>query len=359
MQKAYLTLADGCVYTGYAFGYQAEAEGEIVFTTSAIGYLETITDPSYYGQIVVQAFPLVGNCGFISEDLQTNSPKLSAYIVRDLCTVPSNFRTEGTLDEFLKNSKIPGIYGIDTRSLIRHVRDAGTMGAKITYEAPDVDAILPTIKNYAVKNAVLSVSRCERETIALEGAKYRVAVWDFGSVGKAADLLTKKGCEVTLFPADSKAEDILSTSPDGIVLTDGPGDPAENVSIIKELSEILDKKLPVFGFGLGHQLVALARGGKTDKLKYGHRGANQPVCREEDGRVFSTSQNHGYVVLPDTLPQCAKVTYRNINDNTCEGVEYTCMPTFTVQFIPSECDGPQNTGYLYDKLIEMMEGGKN
>lgn len=359
MQKAYLTLADGCVYTGYAFGYQAEAEGELVFTTSAIGYLETITDPSYYGQIVVQAFPLVGNCGFISEDLQTDTPRLSAYIVRDLCTVPSNFRTEGTLDEFLKNSKIPGIYGIDTRSLIRHVRDAGTMGAKITYEEPNLDAILPAIKNYSVKNAVLSVSRCERETIALEDAKYRVAVLDFGSVGKSADLLLKKGCEVTIFPASSTAEDILSVSPDGVVLTDGPGDPSENADIIAQLSKILDKKLPVFGFGLGHQLVALARGGKTEKLKYGHRGANQPVCRVDDGRVFSTSQNHGYVVIPDTLPACAKVTFRNINDNTAEGIEYSCMPTFTVQFIPSECDGPQSTGFLYDKFIKMMEGGNN
>ena len=359
MQKAYLTLADGCVYTGYAFGYPAEAEGELVFTTSAIGYLETITDPSYYGQIVVQAFPLVGNCGFISEDFQTDTPRLSAYIVRDLCTVPSNFRTEGTLDEFLKNSKIPGIYGIDTRSLIRHVRDAGTMGAKITYEEPDLDKILPAIKDYAVKNAVLSVSRCERETITVADAKFKVAVWDLGSVGKCADILGRRSCEVTIFPAASSAEDIMSIDPDGIVLTDGPGDPAENVGIIKELSEILDKKLPVFAFGLGHQLVALARGGKTDKLKYGHRGANQPVCREEDGRVFSTSQNHGYVVLPDTLPACAKVTFRNINDNTAEGIEYSCMPALTVQFIPGECDGPQSTGFLYDKFIKMMEGGKN
>ena len=356
MQKAYLTLADGCVYSGFAFGYPGEAVGELVFTTS-MSYLETLTDPCYYGQIVVEAFPLVGNYGVIPADLDAPAPTLSAFIVRDLATVPSNFRCEGTLDDYLRENKIPGIYGIDTRSLIRHIRDRGTMNAKITVAPPQPEDILPELKEFSLKNAVLSVSRSERETLALDGAKYRVALWDMGVNRSILSGLSDAGCEITVFPADSKHEDMLRGF-DGIVISGGPGAPEDNEAVIGAIADFLDKKIPLLGIGLGHQLIALAAGGKTEKLPYGHRGVNQPVCRVADGRVFSTSQNHGYSVVAASLAGKANETFRNINDGSCEGLEYISSPAISIQFTPDCGQSPQNTGYIYEDFAKMMEGGK-
>lgn len=357
-RTAYLILENGKVFKGKAFGAEKEVTGELVFTTAMTGYLETLTDPSYYGQVVVQTFPLIGNYGVIPSDFESKKPALAAYIVRNRCQEPSNFRCEGTLDTFLKDSDIPGLFDIDTRALTRIVREYGVMNCKLTYTLDNLEKDLSEIKGYKVKNAVLSTTPSSNTQLKAENPKYNVVLWHFGAKSNIARELVKKGCNVTIVPATATAQDILALNPQGLMLSNGPGDPEENTPIIAELKKLCDAKLPTFGICLGHQLLALSQGAKTEKLKYGHRGANQPAMDTETKRVYITSQNHGYAVVGSSLPENAVESFVNANDGTCEGVAYTNMPAFSVQFHPEACAGPLDTAFLFDKFIDLIEKNK-
>ncbi len=354
-REAYLILENGKVFGGLSFGAEKEVIGELVFTTAMTGYLETLTDPSYYGQVVIQTFPLIGNYGVIPSDFESKHPALKAYIVRNRCQEPSNFRCEGVLDTFLKNEGIPGMYNLDTRALTRIVREYGVMNCKLTYSLDNLESDIQQIKDYKVKNAVSSVTAVDREELKAENPKRHVVLWDFGAKGNIARELVKRDCDVTVVPAGTTADEILALNPDGIMLSNGPGDPQENQGIIAELKKLCEKKLPTFGICLGHQLLAISQGAQTHKLKYGHRGANQPATDTESGRVYITSQNHGYAVVGSSLPENARESFVNGNDGTCEGVAYTDMPAFSVQFHPEACGGPLDTAFLFDKFISLMD----
>ncbi|MBQ1687367.1 MAG: glutamine-hydrolyzing carbamoyl-phosphate synthase small subunit [Ruminococcus sp.] len=358
-RKAYLILENGIVFEGESFGAEKETMGELVFTTAMTGYLETLTDPSYYGQVVLQTFPLIGNYGVIPADFETDTPVLKGYIVREWCQAPSNFRCEGQLDAFLKEKGVPGICGIDTRALTRIVREYGVLNCKIQYKPDMTDEEMAALKAYTIKDAVESTTCSEQEVFMPEGEeKYNVVLMDFGAKHNIGRELNKRGCKLTVVPAHTSAEEILALDPDGIMLSNGPGDPAENVQVIEELKKLCTANIPIFGICLGHQLLALAQGGKTAKLHYGHRGANQPVKELSSGRVFITSQNHGYAVVSDSLHEGAEVSFVNGNDGTCEGVVYSNMPAFSVQFHPEACGGPQETSFLFDKFMDMIKENK-
>lgn len=353
--KAFLILEDGTVFEGISIGSSREVISEIVFNTSMTGYLEVLTDPSYAGQAVVMTYPLIGNYG-ITPDMESKRPWPDGYIVRELSRTPSNFRCEGTLQEFLKEHGIPGIQGIDTRALTRILRDKGTMNGMITTnEDYDIKAVLPRLKAYKTGNVVDLVTCGEKSVLKGKGKK--VALLDFGAKKNIAESLNKRGCQVTIYPAHTSAEEILSEKPDGIMLSNGPGDPGECTEIIVELKKLYASDTPIFAICLGHQLMALAAGAKTRKMKYGHRGGNHPVKDLKTGRVYISSQNHGYVVDTDTLdPNVAKPAFVNVNDGTNEGLEYVGKNIFTVQFHPEACPGPQDSAYLFDRFMEMMGG---
>ena len=353
--KAYLILADGRVFEGRAFGAAGEVTGELVFTTAMTGYLETLTDPSYFGQIVVQTFPLIGNYGVIPTDFESDKPRVRAYIVREWCREPSNFRCEGDLDTFLLQNGIVGLCGIDTRALTRIVREKGVMNAKIVRELPaDKEAVQSELADYEIREAVAGVT-CDRIHEVGSGSRH-VVLYDFGAKNNIVRELVKRDCRVTIVPAQTSMEQAIALKPDGIMLSNGPGDPAENVEIIGEIAKLRRCGIPIFGICLGHQLLALAAGARTEKLKYGHRGVNQPVRDCETGRVYITSQNHGYAVVSDTLPACAKERFANANDGTCEGIDYADAPVFSVQFHPEACGGPLDTRFLFDRFVAMMKG---
>ncbi len=354
-KKACLVLSNGSVYEGIRIGAEGDSVGELVFTTGMTGYLETLTDPSYCGQIVMQTFPLIGNYGVISPDFEGETA-VRGYIVRELCDYPSNFRSEYELDRFLKEKGIPGIAGVDTREITRIIREEGVMNAKIC-DAPPKD--LSDVISYKVERAVATVSRREPEVYPAEnGRKFTVALMDYGAKKNIIRSLQSRGCEVTAFPQNAKAEEVLAIHPDGIMLSNGPGDPEENVEAIAELKKLIGK-VPIFGICLGHQLTALAMGGKTMKLKYGHRGANQPVKDLIGGRTYITSQNHGYAVVSESLKGIGRETFINANDLSCEGMEYPGERCFTVQFHPEACGGPRDTAFLFDRFIEMMGGERD
>lgn len=351
MSKTYLILEDGTVFEGEGFGAVAASVGELVFTTNMCGYLETLTDPSYWGQIVLQTFPLIGNYGVIEADFEGECA-VKGYVVREWCREPSNFRAQGDIDAFLKAKGVPGISGVDTRELTKRIRERGVMNAMI---APEIPAGLSALKDYAVKGAVAAVTRSESAVLPAAGEKkHRVTLIDYGAKGNIARELQGRGCEVTVVPAHTPAEDILSQRPDGIMLSNGPGDPAENTACIAEIKKLLGKA-PMFGICLGHQLMALAAGGQTVKLKYGHRGANQPVKDLATGRTAITSQNHGYAVVSDSLA-AGRLRYVNANDMTCEGIDYPQWRAFSVQFHPEACAGPKDTEFLFDRFVELING---
>ncbi len=352
---AYLVLSNGAVFEGRRIGAASDRIGELVFTTGVVGYLETLTDPSYYGQLVLQTFPLIGNYGVIEEDFEGKSA-LFGYIVRELCDTPSNFRSQYDLNTYLKNAGIPGLCGVDTREITRITREEGVMNAMICDRVPDD---LSELRAFKAENAVAHVTRRETAFYPPQGEKrFRVALWDFGAKRNIYRSLQQRGCEVAAVPAGTKAEDILALCPDGIMLSNGPGDPADNQSIVAEIRKLLGR-LPLFGICLGHQLTALALGGKTVKLKYGHRGGNQPVRDLTTGHTWITSQNHGYAVVSDSLRGTGRETFVNANDGTCEGMEYPELRAFTVQFHPEACSGPKDTGYLFTRFLNMMEENKH
>ncbi len=349
---AYLTLQNGKQFVGKRFGADGDIIGELVFTTGMTGYIETLTDPSYYGQIVMQTFPLIGNYGIIPSDFESKKPWVSAYVVREKCDEPSNFRCEKTIDEFLSESGIVGLYGIDTRELTKIVREAGVMNAAITSK-PLKD--LSLVNGYVIKNAVDSVTCRELQYYGNPNG-IKVVVWDFGAKDNIIRGLVKLGCYCIKVPSFYTAEQILEFNPAGLMLTNGPGDPADNKGIIENLKKLAGK-LPIFGICLGHQLLALAMGGKTKKMKYGHRGANQPVKNLVTGRVYISSQNHGFEVVTSSL-RAGKLSYINVNDNTCEGIDYPELNAFSVQFHPEACGGPHDASYLFDKFIINIKDGK-
>ena len=381
--KAYLILEDGTVFTGESFGARTEVISEIVFNTSMTGYLEVLTDPSYAGQAVTMTYPLIGNYGINYQDMESKKAQPDGFIVREIAGKASNFRNDDSLTRFLVDQGITGIYGIDTRALTRILRESGTMNGMITTDETKLGSanILNKIKRYRVEGVVERVSCKEKEIFEPRFArrpdkvfkpefqfkndfvtetKYKIALMDFGAKKNIVDSLLRRGCEVTVYPQNTKAEEIFRDKPDGIMLSNGPGDPAECTDIIEELKKLFDGDIPIFGICLGHQLMALAKGGRTEKMKYGHRGANHPVKDLSTGRVYISTQNHGYMVVDKSMPEeVATTSFINVNDGTVEGIRYTGKRIFTVQFHPEACSGPLDTGYLFDEFLREVNDAKN
>ena len=346
---AYLTLIDGTQYEGVSFGYESDSIGEVVFNTGITGYQELLTDPSYVGQIVNMTYPLIGNYGVNPEDIESDSPKVRGLIVRDYCDAPSNWRSKGTLKEYLVQNKIVAIHSIDTRALTRKIRDNGTMPCIISQQKPTAEQ-MQAVKNYSIKGAVLEVT-C-KEPYEIKGEGKRLAVIDFGVTKDVLNNLINKGYDLKVFPSTATAEEILSTNPHGIFLTNGPGDPKDNADTICEVKKLIGKK-PIYAICLGHQILALAKGGNTVKLKYGHRGSNHPVKDLETGKVVITSQNQGYAVDPESIKGVGKVTHVNINDLTVEGIEYddNC---YSLQYHPESLKGPNTENRVFEKFISVL-----
>ncbi|MBQ9990676.1 MAG: carbamoyl phosphate synthase small subunit [Lachnospiraceae bacterium] len=355
-ETIYLQLEDGSCYKGKAFGatLRKEVIAEMVFTTAMTGYVETLTDPSYYGQMVLQTFPLMGNYGVNPGDFESSTIHMSAYIAHECCHTPSNFRSQQNLHSLLKQKNIPGIYGVDTRALTKKIREQGAMNARLTSTPPSFDdAIL--LKKHRLTNSVSQVT-CSAPYLMENGAwRHHVVLMDFGAKKNILRKLHSLGCKLTIVPASYPASEILALNPDGIMLSNGPGDPKDNPEIIHQLSSLCKTHIPLSGICLGHQLLALANGAKTEKLKFGHRGANQPVKDLRSGRIYITSQNHGYSVINDSLPENAELAFINLNDHSCEGIRYLDFPGLSVQFHPEACGGPQDTEYLFQEFIQMME----
>lgn len=394
--KAFLILEDGTVFEGTHIGADKEIISEIVFNTSMAGYLEVLTDPSYAGQAVCMTYPLIGNYGICRDDMESLRPWPDGFIVKELSRIPSNFRSDCTIQQFLEENDVPGIAGIDTRALTKILREKGTMNGMITTnEKYDFEQIQPKLKAYTTGKVVEKVSCKEKYVVApttelsqngplsgsakfdkaayekgvreprptlvreLNGAGLKVALMDFGAKANIAHSLAERGCEVTVYPALTGAEEIIASVPDGIMLSNGPGDPKECTTIIEEIRKLYQTDIPIFAICLGHQLMALATGADTHKMKYGHRGGNHPVKDLETGRVYISSQNHGYVVDTGKLdPKVAVPAFINVNDGTNEGLSYTGKNIFTVQYHPEACPGPQDSRYLFDRFIRMMREHK-
>ncbi len=353
--KAFLILEDGHVFAGSSIGARKEVVSEIVFNTSMTGYLEVLTDPSYSGQAVVMTYPLIGNYGICYEDMESDRPWVDGFIVRELSRIPSNFRSEDTIQNFLFQHDISGICGIDTRALTKILRESGTMNGMITTDENYVlEEVREKLHAYSTGDEVSKVS-C-KEKYVLPGSGYKVALLDLGAKRNIARSLNKRGCEVTVYPSVTPAEEILAAKPDGIMLSNGPGDPKACGQVIQEIKKLYHSDLPIFAICLGHQLMALATGADTYKLKYGHRGGNHPVRDLKTGRVYISSQNHGYAVDTGSLDKSIAVpAFENVNDGTNEGLSYVNKNIFTVQFHPEACPGPQDSGYLFDRFLKMME----
>ena len=354
-KKVYLTLQNGRSFQGYRFGADGSAIGELVFSTGMVGYIETLTDPSNYGQIVIQTFPLIGNYGMISADKESKKAWVAAYVVREVCDEPSNFRTEGDLESYLKEEGIVGIYGVDTRELTKVLRANGTMNARIS-DKPLTAEEIAQMQSYKVENAMRAVARTEKEVFGDENAQYTVALWDFGGKKSTIDNLCENGCRVIAMPTFSAAEEVLALNADGLVLSDGPSDPTEEQGVVAEVKKVMGK-LPVMGIGLGHQIAAVALGAEVCKQKYGHRGGNQPVKSIKTGKVYISTQNHGYEVLANTL-KCGEVSFVNVNDGSCEGINYDDLQAFSVQFAPEACGIGYPENPLYNKFIALMSKEK-
>lgn len=353
MKSAYLVLENGQVFEGYPMGDFHETVCEIVFNTSMTGYVEILSDPSYAGQGVVMSYPMIGNYGLNYAQMESRKPHLSAFIVRSLSEIASNATSEVEINEFLKKNHIPCLAGVDTRAIIRQIREHGAMNGAVT-ENRDFDP--ETIRAYRAEDMVEKVTRKHSLSI---GKGYRVAMLDYGAKAHIAEYLVQAGCEVTLYPADTPAQAIIDAKPDGIMLSNGPGDPKDCGYIIEQVKILCGYKIPIFAICLGHQLIALALGGDTFKLKYGHRGANHPVKELATGRVRVTSQNHSYAVDGEKLPEGAEISYINVTDKTVEGLSYPGRNIMTVQFHPEAAAGPWDTKSLFQQFVDMMQSSKN
>lgn len=344
-----LILQDGTIFEGKAFGYLKDSVGEVVFNTSMTGYGEVLTDPSYYGQIVTMTYPLIGNYGINLEDVESKGVHVKGFIVREKSDNPNNFRCEMDLDTYLNQNKIIGLEGIDTRALTKILRNNGTMKGIITLEDASLEDVQAKLDVFSNTTAVKTVTRKGVEHIAGQGTK--VAVMDFGVKQNILRSFMDRGCDITIFPATSKSEEILAINPDLIFLSNGPGDPEDLEDVIENIKELVGKK-PIAGICLGHQLLALTLGGKTSKLKFGHRGENHPVKDLEINKVFITSQNHGYYV--SEMPENMVVTHVNLNDNTVEGMKHTELPIYSVQYHPEACPGPKDNDYIFDRFLKLV-----
>lgn len=351
--KGYLVLEDGNILEGELL-YDLNTVGEVVFNTSMTGYQEILTDPSYYGQIVTLTYPLIGNYGINKEFNQSIKSHVKGFIVKNISDIDSNCKSEDTLQHFLKANNIPLLYDIDTRYLVTLIRERGVMRGAIVKDLDNVDNIKSKIFNYSIKDAVSNVT--SNSIYKVSNGKYKIGLIDYGFKNNILKSLIDRDCTVTVFPASTKAEDILSEKIDGILLSNGPGDPADNIYNINEIKKLIGKK-PIFGICLGHQLMALACGAKTTKLKYGHRGANHPVKDYINNKCYMTSQNHGYTVDINSISCDMDITHMNLNDNTVEGIKYKSHPTYTVQFHPEAHCGPQDAAYLFDDFLNTV-GGK-
>lgn len=353
--KGYLILEDGTVYEGRFHGEEKETLCEVVFTTGMTGYQETVTDPSFEGQAVVLTYPMIGNYGANAEDRESRQPWISALIVRELAPFQSNFRCEQSFASFLGEHGITILSGIDTRALTRKLRDAGTMNGLITWQLPaDISLRLGEIKAYTVRHSVIRVSRKRAETYGTGSRK--ISLLDFGAKQNIVNSLVARDCTVTVWPWDTSAFTILDTAPDGIMLSNGPGDPKDCSSILPNITELMDSNIPLFSICLGHQLLALASGFDTGRLKFGHRGANHPVMDLTTRRVYMSSQNHGYCVKHESVdPAIAEVSHVNVNDGSVEGLRFKNRPVSSVQFHPEASPGPRETAYLFDEFMNLID----
>lgn len=350
--KAKLILENGTIFEGRAFGHLKETVGEVVFNTGMTGYQEVLTDPSYYGQIVTMTYPLIGNYGINLDDMESKGAKVRGFIVREQCNNPSNWRCEFEIDEYLKRNKIMGLEGIDTRALTKMIRNHGTMKGIITVRELSESQIKSKLETFSNTKAVKEVSTKEIKTY--DGSGKHIAVMDYGIKNNIISSFRERDCKITVFPAGTKAEEVLALNPDGIFLSNGPGDPKDIMDCIDEIKKFIGKK-PITGICLGHQLMALALGGDTEKLKFGHRGVNHPVKDLAVNRVMITSQNHGYVVKKDGLPEDIEVTHINLNDETVEGMKHKEHNIYTIQFHPEACPGPYDTAGIFDEFMEIMK----
>ncbi len=355
-------LEDGRVFAGEIFGAPGTALGEVVFNTSMTGYQEVLTDPSYTGQIVAMTYPLIGNYGINADDEESSGPRVAGFIIHEAPPAYSNWRAEESLESYLRRSRIVAITGVDTRSLTRHIRAEGAMRSAIAPADADKRELLAMIRSgpaMAGLDLACGVSTAERYTIEAVGERrYRVMAFDFGVKSHSLKLLAERGCEVTVIPATTSAEDIIAEEPDGLFISNGPGDPEAVGNALDAIRELADRDIPVFGICLGHQLIARAYGGTTFKLLYGHRGGNHPVRRLSDGLVEITAQNHGFAVHGDEngIPGAdeLRVTHINLNDRTIEGLEHRTKPVFSVQYHPESAPGPHESRYLFDQMVEQM-----
>ncbi|MBL0388763.1 glutamine-hydrolyzing carbamoyl-phosphate synthase small subunit [Tumebacillus sp. ITR2] len=353
--RARLILEDGTVFEGVAFGAEGESFGEVVFNTGMTGYQEVLTDPSYYGQIVTMTFPLIGNYGVNVDDIESAHPHVRGFVVREWAEHPSNWRNRGDLDAYLKRNNILGIHGIDTRMLTKKIRVRGTMAGVITTLDTSVEEYVSKLNtdNLLPRDQVARVTT--KSTYRCPGEQRRIVAMDFGMKSGVLRSLVARGCDVTVVPAHTSAEEILNWEPHGVMLSNGPGDPADLHEIIETVRALLGK-VPIFGICLGHQLISLACGAKTDRLKFGHRGANHPVKDLLNGRCYITSQNHGYVVVPESLEGTGlELTHINQNDGSVEGVQHTKYPAFCVQYHPEARPGPDDSDYLFDRFMDMID----
>lgn len=356
--KAILVLEDGRTFRGASFGADGETFGEMVFNTSMTGYQEILTDPSYAGQIVCMTYPLIGNYGVNEADVESRRPWVEGFVVKEASRIRSNWRSTEDLGDYLKRHGIVGIEGIDTRSLVRHIRDKGAMRAGISSVDLDADSLLqkvlasPDMKDRELASAVTIEDKFDYPTTG--EAKYHVVAYDFGVKTNSLREFAKFGCKVTVVPAGTTAEEVLALDPDGIFLSNGPGDPASMKEVIDEIRKLTSANVPMFGICLGHQLIGSAFGGETFKMKFGHRGGNQPIKNLETGKVEITSHNHGFAVDAASLPADVEVTHINLNDNTVAGLKHKKLPVFSVQYHPESAPGPHDSEYLFERFIELM-----
>ena len=372
--KALLVLADGKIYKGEHFGSEGEVEAEIVFNTSMSGYQEIITDPSYCGQMVVMTYPLIGNYGVNPEDFESDRPHLSGFIIKELSKVQSNWRSRGSLEEFLKETNVFGIQGIDTRALTRQIRDKGAQQAILSTDTSDPQRLIEKVrkspgligrdlvKEVTCKNAYdwneseWTIQSGKTKLKEVKDRPYNVLVYDFGVKRNILRKLTRAGCKVTVVPAKTPADEVLATKPDGIFLSNGPGDPAAVPYAIDNVKTILGK-VPVFGICLGHQILSLALKGNTYKLRFGHHGGNQPVLDVKSGKIEITSQNHGFAVEQNSFDSDVDITFLNLNDDTVEGIQHKSWPVFSVQYHPEASPGPHDSEHLFYKFVNLMKVG--
>jgi len=353
--RGYLVLEDGTFFEGTGIGVKGTVEGELVFNTSMTGYQEILTDPSYSGELINFTYPLIGNYGTNNTDWESKKVFTKGILIKDMSEKPNNFRMKYTLQEFLEENKVAGLSGIDTRGITRHLRYHGTLKAIISNDGTDISKLLEKVKDVKPldgNNQVAEVST--KEPYVLPGGERRIVVMDYGVKNNTLRRLQENGCTVIVLPATSTYEEIMSYKPDGILLSNGPGDPEGVAYTIPEICKVMEEKIPIFGICMGHQLLAIAMGAKTYKLKFGHRGGNHPVKDLITGKVYITSQNHGYAVDKNTIPEDVEVTHINLHDNTIEGIRHKKYPFSSVQYHPESAPGPKDSAYFFEDFIKQI-----